>query len=120
MRNTKHNSNTTQLDTDVKDLKTVKPHNHVIYFIGEAPCHQNGTSMKVPKLEKLLVDLFCDDALLVAYKGGSQQTIFENALTRYDINFKTLFAYAERRKKEAALKTYLHQYFQTELKQLLE
>jgi hypothetical protein len=81
---------------------------------------QNGASMKVPKLEKLLVDLFCDDALLAAYKGASQQTIFENALTHYDINFKTLFAYAERRKKEAALKTYLHQYFQTELKQLLE
>jgi hypothetical protein len=81
---------------------------------------QNGASMKMPKLEKLLVDLFCDDALLAAYKGASQQTIFENALTHYDINFKTLFAYAERRKKEAALKTYLHQYFQTELKQLLE
>ena len=81
---------------------------------------QNGASMKVPKLEKLLVDLFCDDALLVAFKGASQQTIFENALTHYDINFKTLFAYAERRKKESALKTYLHQYFETELKQLLE
>ncbi len=42
----KYGSLVTQLDTDAKSLKTVKPHNHVIYFIGEAPCHQNGSTMK--------------------------------------------------------------------------
>jgi hypothetical protein len=81
---------------------------------------QNGQQLKIPKLEKLLVDVFSDDALFMAYKGTSQQSIFENALTQYDINFKTLFAYAERRKKEAALRTYLYQNFQFELKLLLE
>lgn len=42
----KYGSLVTQLDTDVMGEKTVKPQNHVIYFIGEAPCHQNGTAMK--------------------------------------------------------------------------
>lgn len=41
----KYGSLVTQLDLDVDNEKTVKPHTHVIYFIGESPCHQNGTIM---------------------------------------------------------------------------
>lgn len=78
----------------------------------------NNTEIKIPKLEKMLVDLFCDEQLFPAYKGYEQQNIFENVLNQYEINFKTMFGYAERRKKEKQLKEYLFQNFETVLKEM--
>ena len=74
-------------------------------------------SIAVPRLEKILVDVFCDDNLFRAYKGAEQFHIFENAFANYPLSIKTLLAYAQRRKKDTALRAYLHQYFPTEFKQ---
>ncbi len=76
------------------------------------------TTIKTPKLEKMLVDLFCEEQLFLAYKDYEQQNIFGNALTQHEINFKTLFSYAERRKKETQLREYLFRHFELILKKI--
>jgi hypothetical protein len=78
------------------------------------------TYINIPKLEKILVDLFCEDNLFRAYKGSEQFNIFENVLKKYTLNFKTLLAYAQRRKKDTQFKNYLFQNFQRELERILE
>lgn len=69
----------------------------------------------IPKLEKILVDIFYDDDLFVAYKYATQRNIFENAINTYQINFETIFSYAKRRKRDQQLKKYLYQHFKNEL-----
>ena len=70
---------------------------------------QQKANITVPRLEKILVDLYCDDNLFRAYKGSEQYHIFENAFKTYPLSIKTLLAYAQRRKKDVALRAYLHQ-----------
>lgn len=80
---------------------------------------QNNIEIKTPRIEKILVDLFCDNSLFIAYKGSEQHNIFENVLKTYEINFKTMFMYAQRRRREMELKKYLFDNFQTQLNQIL-
>ena len=61
----------------------------------------------VPKLEKILVDLFSDNKYLVAYKGYEQKTIFENAFDRYQLNLSILINYSRRRKKDKLITIFL-------------
>ncbi len=68
-------------------------------------------AVTVPKLEKILVDLYCDESLFIAYKGHEQEQIFQRALKNYTFDFTTFFAYAERRKRKVQLMSYLHQHF---------
>lgn len=51
----------------------------------------------VPKIEKLLVDLFVDKKIFIMYQGQELINIFENINEKYGINFTTLFRYAQRR-----------------------
>ena len=51
---------------------------------------------------------YCDDNLFRAYKGSEQYHIFENAFKTYPLSIKTLLAYAQRRKKDVALRAYLN------------
>jgi hypothetical protein len=61
----------------------------------------------IPKLEKILVDLFVDKTLFIAYQGQELINIFENAYHQYAVNMSTLFRYAHRRKKRNQLKDFL-------------
>jgi hypothetical protein len=61
----------------------------------------------VPKLEKILVDLFSDNRYLIAYKGYEQKIIFENAYDMYQVNFTCLVNYSRRRKKDKSLIDFL-------------
>jgi hypothetical protein len=88
-------------------------------IVTKSPVKRANSYLIYPKLEKILVDLFCDESLLVAYKGNEQNTIFRNALQRYVINLQTMFAYAKRRKKEEILKNYLYENFKPELESIL-
>ncbi|WP_338815535.1 DUF6577 family protein (plasmid) [Bernardetia sp. Wsw4-3y2] len=74
--------------------------------------------ISVPYLEKMLVDLFVDSALLVAYKGAEQIQIFRNILLNYVLDFKKMFAYAKRRGKENQLKVFLFENFENEINQI--
>lgn len=60
-----------------------------------------------PTLEKILVDLFCEEKLFFAYQGQQLVTIYETCLDKYSINFSRLFNYAKRRKRDEALKSFL-------------
>jgi len=61
----------------------------------------------IPKLEKILVDLFVEKCLFIAYQGQELITIFENAYNQFPVNLSTLFRYAYRRKKKDQLKDFL-------------
>ncbi len=66
-------------------------------------------NVKIPKLEKILADLFSDDKYLNAYKGHEQITVFKNAFTEYQINISRLINYSRRRKKNKQLMDFLIQ-----------
>jgi hypothetical protein len=68
-------------------------------------------NIKTPKLEKILVDLYCDDILFNGYKGQEQFQIFQYALKNYAVDFTTFFAYSERRKRKTFIVSYLDKYF---------
>ena len=75
-------------------------------LVTQAPTkEENGVC--IPKLEKILVDLFVDKFLFIAYQGQELMTIFENAVNQFSINLSTLFRYANRRKKKDQVKKFL-------------
>lgn len=67
--------------------------------------------MVIPSLEKILVDVYTDVFIFNYIQGAELETIFENAISKYAINFTTLFAYAHRRNKAEQLKAYLKEHF---------
>jgi hypothetical protein len=64
----------------------------------------------IPRLEKILVDLFVDKSLFIAYQGQELINIFQNAYNQFSINVSTLFRYAHRRKRRGQLKSFLLEY----------
>ena len=59
-----------------------------------------------PTLEKILVDILCDNALH-ALTGSEAYAIYATALDRYAVNRKTLLRYAGRRNRTEEVKTIL-------------
>jgi hypothetical protein len=51
-------------------------------------------------IEKMLVDLYCDKKIFVAYQGSELAHIINTAYNRYIIDFTRLFYYAKRRGKD--------------------
>lgn len=78
----------------------------VISFVSRAPVQQVD-KVPVPRLEKLLVDLFSRPDLFPAFQGHELQTIFANARRRYLLDERTLLRYAERRHKADDLRQFL-------------
>lgn len=76
--------------------------------------------IQVPSLEKMLVDVFCDPVTFYTVQGSEMETLFENALKRYQVNFSRMLNYARRRKKEPQLKAYMSEHFGDMLKDILE
>lgn len=76
--------------------------------------------IQVPTLEKMLVDVFCDPITFYTVQGSEMETLFENALKRYHVNFSRMLNYARRRKKEPQLKVYMSKHFGGFLKDVLE
>jgi hypothetical protein len=62
-----------------------------------------------PTLEKILVDLFCDEKIYFLWGGEETKTIFRNAAKRFSLNYTTLLSYAGRRGKRSALQLYLRE-----------
>jgi hypothetical protein len=58
-------------------------------------------------LEKILVDIFCDDVIFTAQQGSEMRTIFYEAFNRYTINENRLLRYANRRHRKGELVKYL-------------
>ncbi len=82
-----------------RDLVVVTPQ------VSQAPVAvENGVTC--PTLEKILVDILCDNALH-ALTGSESYAIYAAALDRYAVNRKTLLRYAGRRNRTAEVKNIL-------------
>lgn len=75
-------------------------------LISKTPTQKVGKVATIT-LEKMIVDLFCEKSLFVAYQGSEFVHIINNAYERYAVNFTTLFHYARRRGKEVDVKHFL-------------
>jgi len=76
-------------------------------LITEAPT-QNIDGINTSSLEKILVDIFCDEIIFSAYQGNEMRTIYNEAFSKYSINKSKLLRYANRRGKKEELKTYIN------------
>jgi len=69
---------------------------------------QKANGVQTITIEKLLVDIFCDEIVFVAQQGGEMQIIFRNAFEKYSINENKMLRYADRRSKKEAFNIYLN------------
>jgi len=75
-------------------------------LVTEAPI-QNVKGVNTISLEKMLVDIFCDDVVFSAQQGAEMRSIFNEALNKYSLNLSKMLRYADRRGKKEILKKYL-------------
>jgi hypothetical protein len=84
-------------------------------LISRAPLQKasigKGKFVTCPTLEKILVDIYDDNKIFHFVQGAELERIFYHALSRYAINWTTLFGYAKRRGKENALRAFLGAHF---------
>jgi hypothetical protein len=71
-------------------------------LISEAPT-QSVMGIETPTIEKILVDIFCEELVFLAQQGAERRTIFQNAFDSYTINQNKMLRYAGRRGKKEAL-----------------
>lgn len=84
-----------------KDSLIVKP------LVTEAPI-QKVKGINTTSLEKILVDIFCDDVIFSAQQGSEMRTIFKEAFSKYTINENRMFRYADRRGKKESFMNYIN------------
>lgn len=75
-------------------------------LVSRAPTQRVG---RVPTItiEKMIVDLFSDKILFIAFQGSELVHIVNNAFQHYSINFTRLIHYAGRRRREKDIKQFL-------------
>ena len=83
-----------------KEVVIIKP------LISEAPT-QNINEIETATIEKILVDIFCDDVIFSAQQGAEKRTIFKEAFTKYTINQSRMLRYADRRQKKEELNQFV-------------
>lgn len=74
----------------------------------------------IPLLEKILVDLFAEERLFYYLQGSERINIYENAISKYAINFTKLFSYAKRRKREQEIKQFMTNHMYHLVKDIIE
>ncbi|HRE65218.1 MAG TPA: hypothetical protein PKU77_15625 [Ferruginibacter sp.] len=79
-----------------KEIFIVKP------LVSEAPT-QNVNNVETTTIEKMLVDIFCDEIIFSAQQGAEMRTIFKEAFAKYTINQSKMLRYADRRRKKEEL-----------------
>ena len=75
-------------------------------MVSEAPT-ETIDGVKVPSLEMILVDLFCDKRLFKAYQGNELAHIYQNVFSQYSINMTKLVRYAARRGKKPEIEEFI-------------
>lgn len=88
-------------------------------FLSRSPA-QLIDDIKVPALEKILVDLYCDEQVYFAYQGHQLEIIYRNAASRYTLNFSKLLTYAKRRSREDEIKALLMKVLEKDLKEIIQ
>ncbi len=105
----------------VWDVKGPLPRNNfkeipivLLPLISRAPVQDittdDGQSIVVPTLEKILVDIYEGKSIFRSLQGAEVERIFEHAVERYAINYATLFNYAKRRGKAPELNALLSKF----------
>ncbi|MHB1922979.1 MAG: DUF6577 family protein [Chitinophagaceae bacterium] len=74
----------------------------------------------IPTLEKILVDLFCDEKIFFAFQGKQLVKIYQMAFEKYSINYSILYNYAKRRKRGEKLKEFLLENLFEKVKKFIE
>ena len=75
-------------------------------MVSEAPT-ETVEGVKVPSLEMILVDLFCDKRLFKAYQGNELALIYRNIFSQYSINKTKVVRYAARRGKKPEVEEFI-------------
>jgi len=75
-------------------------------LVSEAPTQERDGVVTVT-LEKVLVDLFCDEQIFSTYQGNERSIIFKNAFNDYTLNQNKMLRYAQRRGRRDDMKEYL-------------
>lgn len=75
-------------------------------LISQSPLMES-EEIRIPKLEKIIVDLYLNNTHFNAFQGSELKTIYENVFQRYSINWSTLKRYALRRNKWDEFRDYL-------------
>lgn len=71
----------------------------ITYLTTEAPT-QRVDNVKTITLEKMLVDIYCDQVLFSAYQGAEMKRIYRTAFEKYNVSESKMFRYANRRNKK--------------------
>ncbi|GHT12555.1 hypothetical protein FACS189426_16110 [Bacteroidia bacterium] len=91
-------------------LNKYLPENKMIYIVkslvSEAPI-QKVKRVCTLSIEKMLVDIFCDETLFAAQQGAEMRTVFNEVLSKYTVNQSKMLRYANRRKKKTSFENYL-------------
>lgn len=75
-------------------------------LISKAPT-QKVRKVSTTTIEKLIVDLFCDSQLFIAFQGSELVHIVNGSYNRYAIDFTKLLGYAKRRRKAIDIMDFL-------------
>jgi hypothetical protein len=75
-------------------------------LISEAPL-LSVNEVNTASIEKMLVDIFCDDVIFSAHQGSELRTIIGEAFTKYTLNQSKMFRYADRRGKKAGFSEFV-------------
>lgn len=73
----------------------------------------------VPRIEKIMVDIFTDDELFAAYQGAELQNIFQEFFKTFNINQSTLRQYANKRHVKDRLVSFLQKETKIDKEELL-
>lgn len=82
-----------------RDVVVVKP------LISQSPLWKS-TDIVRPRIEKILVDLLCDD-IFYPFRGIETRYIYENAFDSFEVNAKLLRRYAARRSKQEIVERFI-------------
>ena len=59
-------------------------------------------------IEKILVDVFCDEVIFAAQQDSEMINIFKSAFEKYTVNENRMLRYADRRRKKESLNNFLN------------
>ena len=75
-------------------------------MVSEAPL-QSIKDVNTITIEKMLVDIFCDDIIFSAQQGSEMRGFINEALNKFTVNENRLHRYAGRRKSKEYIIKYL-------------
>lgn len=80
---------------------------------------QKQKKIRIPTIEKILVDLYSEPEFYYAFQGNELVEIYRNVIRKYNVNFAKLFNYARRRRRENEIKEFMSKNLEYELSDFL-